>query len=202
MAHPYTLNPGQCGHTFCALCILKWFFSRLHPPCGGWHESVDCPLCRSLLVITPDRTPRLDITFPFVPNRTAAAVLESMIEKLAKSSFQSTVVKREDSEPICWPLGSRGSSECTKKKVKAREEDLTIATSSVAAWKEGGALRAEWLKRNRWVLLRCISPQQGRNSFHRDGRREMNNLLQYWSTLKSQDFVALKEKLGVWNLSQ
>jgi hypothetical protein len=59
MAQPYSLNPGQCGHTFCALCILRHFFSRLHKACGGWHESVDCPMCRSLLVITPDRVPRL-----------------------------------------------------------------------------------------------------------------------------------------------
>ena len=26
LAAPYALNPGHYGHTFCALCILKWFF--------------------------------------------------------------------------------------------------------------------------------------------------------------------------------
>ncbi|KIY53356.1 hypothetical protein FISHEDRAFT_19104, partial [Fistulina hepatica ATCC 64428] len=69
IAHPYSLNAGRCGHSFCAQCLLKWFFSRLHKGCGNWHESVDCPICRQMVVITPDRVPRMDITFPFVPNR-------------------------------------------------------------------------------------------------------------------------------------
>ncbi|KAJ7890495.1 hypothetical protein B0H14DRAFT_1106500 [Mycena olivaceomarginata] len=122
MAQPYSLNPGQCGHTYCALCILRHFFSRLHKACGGWHESVDCPMCRSLLVITPDRVPRLDITFPFVPNRTAAAMCESMIEKLAQSTTGSSlVVKREESEGS-WP-GSEWDMEWGRKKGKSKEEE-------------------------------------------------------------------------------
>ncbi|TFK75012.1 hypothetical protein BDN72DRAFT_832720 [Pluteus cervinus] len=179
MAHPYTLNPGQCGHTFCAVCILKWFFSRLHRACGGWHESVDCPICRSLLVITPDRVPRLDITFPFVPNRTASAVCESLIEKLASSPAQPTVVKRESSEGLCLTSSeSQLSAECTKKKGKSKDEG-DLNSGGVHGWREGGLLRAEWQKKDR------------------EGKREMNYLLQNWSTLDSSDFIAMKQKLGV-----
>lgn len=150
MAHPYTLNPGQCGHTFCAICILKWFFSRLHRACGSWHESVDCPICRSLLVKTPDRVPRPEITFPFVPNRTAATICESLIEKLALSSSESTVVKREASEGA-WGSGSRPDwgTECARKKTKPKVEEEIERNSDVAAWRESGSLRAEWLKKDR-----------------------------------------------------
>ncbi|KAF8659841.1 hypothetical protein AX16_001726 [Volvariella volvacea WC 439] len=176
LAYPYSLNPAQCGHTFCALCILKWFFSRLHRACGSWHESVDCPICRSLLVITPESPPRLDITFPFVPNRTAAAICESLIEKLAQSpSPRSTSVKKEDTETE-WTSGSKVDADCPKKKAS---EEAVDQTSGIAAWREGGNLRAEWLKRDR------------------EGKHEMNNLVQSWSNLKSQDFISLKARLGV-----
>ncbi|KAJ7091362.1 hypothetical protein B0H15DRAFT_230734 [Mycena belliarum] len=179
MAQPYSLNPGQCGHTFCALCILRHFFSRLHKACGGWHESVDCPMCRSLLVITPDRVPRLDITFPFVPNRTAAAMCESMIEKLSQSSAGSAlVVKREESEGN-WP-GSEWDMEWGRKKGKSKEEEeMEEENVDLAGWREGGNLRADWLKKDR------------------EGKKEMLHLLKYWTTMRSQDFVDLKQKFGV-----
>ncbi|KAJ6581538.1 hypothetical protein B0H19DRAFT_510997 [Mycena capillaripes] len=180
MAQPYSLNPGQCGHTFCALCILRHFFSRLHKACGGWHESVDCPMCRSLLVITPDRVPRLDITFPFVPNRTAAALCESMIEKLSQSSASSSlVVKREESESN-WPGSEWGDMEWGRKKGKSKEEEeMEEENADLAGWREGGNLRTEWLKKDR------------------EGKKEMLHLLKYWTTMRSQDFVDLKQKLGV-----
>ncbi|KAF8074974.1 hypothetical protein FPV67DRAFT_1475605 [Lyophyllum atratum] len=175
IAHPYTLNPGQCGHTFCAICILKWFFSRLHSHCGAWHESVDCPICRSLLVITPDRTPRPDTTFPFVPNRTAAAVCESLIEKLRSAPPGALVVKREDSEGAWgWTSG------CSRKKDASKEADEKVdENADVAGWREGGFMRTEWLKKDR------------------DGKKEMNRISKDWSTLTSQDFRNLKQKLGV-----
>ncbi|KAG1770742.1 hypothetical protein EDD22DRAFT_865770, partial [Suillus occidentalis] len=78
MACPYSLNPRLCGHTFCATCILKWFFSRLHRACATWHEPVDCPICRSALFGTPDNVPRPDSSFPFTPNRTADNAIRGM----------------------------------------------------------------------------------------------------------------------------
>jgi hypothetical protein len=125
MACPISLNPGQCGHTFCALCIVKWFFSRLHSACGGWHESVDCPICRSLLVITPDHSPRPDITFPFTPNRTVDTVVRDLVGKLAVvPSFDAAATK-------------------AVKGAKKTEED-----TAMAEWRIGGSTRAEWLRRD------------------------------------------------------
>ncbi|KAG5724908.1 E3 ubiquitin-protein ligase TRIM31 [Termitomyces sp. T112] len=176
LAHPYTLNPGQCGHTFCALCILKWFFSRLHFHCGSWHESVDCPMCRSLLVITPDRTPRSHATFPFVPNRTVAAVCESLIEKLRWAPSSTLVVKREDSEGA-WGLGW---ASCSRKKEASKEADEKVDDNAdISSWREGGFTRTEWLKRDG------------------EGKQEMNRIARDWAKLNCQDFRELKQKLGV-----
>ncbi|KAI6128051.1 hypothetical protein EV401DRAFT_1932568 [Pisolithus croceorrhizus] len=82
MASPYTLRSPSCGHTFCATCILKWFFSRLHRSCGDWHDMVQCPICRCALS-TPDYQPRSEHTFPFIPNRTLDGALQGLMKSLA-----------------------------------------------------------------------------------------------------------------------
>ncbi|KAF8637659.1 hypothetical protein AX17_002727 [Amanita inopinata Kibby_2008] len=176
MAHPFTLNPAKCGHTFCALCILKWFFSRLHRACGGWHEAVDCPICRTHLILTPDRTPRTSLTFPFVPNRIASSILESLIEKLAHPPIAS-IIKKEDTDGS-WvsESGQTCTADCIRAPLKVKEEDGAM---DVVSWREGGCLRAEWLKKDR------------------DGRREMKDLLHRWENLDADDFVELKHKFGV-----
>jgi len=46
-------------------------------------------------------------------------------------------------------------------------------------WREGGYLRGEWLRKDR------------------DGKKEMAQLFKSWPTLRSQDFIELKRKLGV-----
>lgn len=153
LAAPYSLNPANCGHTFCAVCILKWFFSRLHRACGGWHESVDCPICRSLLIITPETSPRLLFTFPFVPNRIAAATIESLVEKIAKPPICSQAkVKREESEGA-WSshLKRERGNTCIRKRERTEEKELESTSESVDinAWGEGGVMRAEWLKKDR-----------------------------------------------------
>ncbi|KAF8159518.1 hypothetical protein B0H34DRAFT_673876 [Crassisporium funariophilum] len=189
LAAPYSLNPGHCGHTFCALCILKWFFSRLHRACGGWHESVDCPICRCPLIITPELAPRLHITFPFVPNRVAAAVIESLVEKLVKPPLCSQArVKKEETEGS-WGSQStkdRGSG-CLRKREQSEEKhpEMTSENLDVTLWGEGGLMRAEWLKKDMGT------------SDTREGKREMTHLLKYWCSMGSQDFIVLKQKLGV-----
>nr|GAT45713.1 RING finger domain-containing protein [Mycena chlorophos] len=189
MAHPYSLNPGSCGHSFCATCILRHFFSRLHKACGGWHESVDCPMCRALLVITPDRIPRLDITFPFVPNRTAAAACESLINQLAASSPVIPVIKREPSETV-WPGETDMDAECHwgrrkgSGKTKEEQQEMELDSepdgeSALAGWREGGHLRLDWIRKER------------------EGKHEMTNLLRCWTTMQPKDFIELKHKYGV-----
>ncbi|KIL69326.1 hypothetical protein M378DRAFT_69950 [Amanita muscaria Koide BX008] len=173
MAHPISLSPGQCGHTFCATCILKWFFSRLHRPCGGWHEPVDCPMCRTHLIVTPERPPRPNITFPFVPNRIASSMLESLVQKLARSAL-TPVIKKEDIDGS-W-VSEACTAECVRFTPKPKEEGIS---TEIILWGEGGSLRAEWLRKDR------------------DGRREINDLLQRWENLESDDFIDLKHKFGV-----
>jgi hypothetical protein len=187
MAHPYTINSIQCGHTFCAICILKWFFTRLHRNCGRWHEAVECPICRSPFVLTPDQVPRPEITFPFLPNRTAAAVCKSLIENLAKSQSDLLDVKR-----------------ALKSKSKAKNVDSTATTKTrnsnnadVTAWREGGYMRAEWLKRDRQVHSRSArSTKSTLSNSHREGKEELNYILKSWATLTSEDFLMLKQKFA------
>lgn len=150
MAYPYSLHPGRCGHTFCAICILRWFFSRLHRACGGWHEAVDCPICRSVLILTPDRVPRSNMTFPFVPNRVAAAVVESLIERLATSSLP--VVKRECSEALRISEFDKQGRKRKKEVAKLEDSDIDLDD-----WKKEGTMRAEWLKRDRCAYNHCLS---------------------------------------------
>ncbi|KIM44658.1 hypothetical protein M413DRAFT_358705 [Hebeloma cylindrosporum] len=184
LAAPYSLNPSQCGHTFCGICILKWFFSRLHRACGAWHESVDCPICRSLLIMVPDPTPRLQITFPFIPNRVTDSAVEGLVEKLAQEPLCSQAkIKREDNEST-WGSQSRKDrgKGCVGKKretLEGEEMEKSSDTMAVDVWREGGDMRAEWLKKDR------------------EGKREMEFLLKHWPTMASQDFVAMKMKLGV-----
>ncbi|KAF5350284.1 hypothetical protein D9758_007800 [Tetrapyrgos nigripes] len=177
LAHPYSLNPGACGHTFCALCILKWFFSRCHSLCGGWHESVDCPLCRSLLVITPEHTPRLDVTFPFVPNRTAATLCESLVGKLLEysRSTRKLTVKREESEGV-WGAGVDCYKKGKSEEVDAMEPE---STGGLSEWQDGGPLRLDWVKRES------------------EGKKEMVYLFENWTEMKPNDFAEMKHRLGV-----
>ena len=188
-ACPYTLTPSQCGHTFCALCILKWFLSRIHQQCGGWHESVDCPICRTLLTLTPP-IPRPEITFPFVPNRALDLYLRETVAKLATagSTSGSGAVERGGQSKVKQELsGSR--------KVQRESAEKLLNLPAEYAWKEGGALRMEWLKRDR--LVYSILTEQGFTSSLRDGRAEMQSVSSKWSNLGPQDFLVLKARLRV-----
>lgn len=181
-ASPYTVTSPDCGHTFCAICILKWFFSRLHPPCGSWHEAVDCPICRTRFVLTPDSPPREPDTFPFVPNRLATTVITAFIEKIGSHPVNTaTHVKKEEEEEVQISGSKRPSGrKCSRKtKEEEMEEEEKPRTSAIDAWKEGGALRTEWLKKQR------------------EGRQEMTRLQDSWRGLRSMDFIEIKRRLGV-----
>ena len=144
MACPYVLHPLRCGHTFDAICILRWFFSKAHQACGGWHEYVACPICRSQLIVTPERIPRHEITFPFVPNRTVDGAVKDLVGKLEGTS---SGLKRE--------LG--GSS--VKGRVKVKKEEGDGSSTALDSWKTGGNARKEWIKRERRAtfIIRALS---------------------------------------------
>jgi len=155
---------------------LKWFFSRLHLACGGWHEPVDCPICRTHLVLTPERPPRPDVTFPFVPNRIASSILESLLQKLARPAI-APVIKKEDIDGSWTSMSVQTcAADCVRITPKPKDD---VGSTDIILWREGGCLRAEWLKKDR------------------DGRRDMNNLLQRWEHIQPDDFIELKHKFGV-----
>ena len=149
LSAPHTLNAPSCGHTFCGLCILKWFFSRLHI-CGAWHESVDCPICRAV-IIPPDRNTRSESSFPFIPNRLATTTISALTDKLsARPVNTAMMVKREESDDILvsGSKRSRGRN-CSRAAPAKTEEGQASQTSDIDGWREGGALRNEWLKKER-----------------------------------------------------
>ncbi|KAH7927315.1 hypothetical protein BV22DRAFT_1007244 [Leucogyrophana mollusca] len=120
MACPYSLNPRLCGHTFCATCILKWFFSRVHRACANWHEAVDCPMCRSQLCCTPDRIPRPEFTFPFTPNRTVDSVIRSLINVLSTKADSSN--RSLTNTFIEWAEDGHAMIEWEKRDADGRDE--------------------------------------------------------------------------------
>jgi hypothetical protein len=125
MACPYALIPRNCGHTFCATCVLKWLFSRLHKGCGGWHEAVDCPLCRSALPHTPERTPRSTSCFPFTPNRTADIAIQGLINTISHElASASTLASNLLSD---WNEDGHSKQEWSKRERAGRIEMTSIA---------------------------------------------------------------------------
>jgi len=129
IAHPVTVPHPNCGHTFCALCMVKHFFSRFHRTCGGWHEHVECPMCRSILIYTPNQVPRSLLTFPFAKNRMVDAAVTAMIDQLT-TQIESVGI-----------LNPCEDMEQTKGGIKIDCE------SPLAVWRMGGSSRIEWLER-------------------------------------------------------
>ncbi|CDO73353.1 hypothetical protein BN946_scf185008.g116 [Trametes cinnabarina] len=169
MACPYSLNPGRCGHSFCALCILKWCFAAVHRGCGYWHDPLECPLCRAELFYTSDVTPRSPFSFPFVPNRLADGEIQALIEVVRS-------VKPEPTTGVCMLSGVGGSEH------KPGAKNTSPDTDRLLAWHDHGMLYEDWIARD--------------SSFRR-GRAEMTLLVNEWSTLDADDFIAFKDRLAV-----
>ncbi|KAI8985742.1 hypothetical protein BD414DRAFT_63823 [Trametes punicea] len=131
MACPYSLNPGRCGHSFCALCILKWCFAAVHRGCGYWHDSLECPLCRAELPYTPDMTPRHMFTFPFTPNRLADAAIKALIETVKSA-------KPEAGTGVCT-----GGNE-----PKAGATVAQCDAHRLLAWRDNGMSYDDWSMRD------------------------------------------------------
>ncbi|KAI0765672.1 hypothetical protein BD413DRAFT_574652 [Trametes elegans] len=168
MACPYTLTPGTCGHSFCALCILKWCFTLVHRQCGYWHDSLECPLCRTELPYTPDRTPRSAFTFPFTPNRLADAAIKALLENLKSLQPSAGSAPRRT-----------GSSSRTRSRGQVAGPSASAHTDGVSLWREGGASLTEWQDREK------------------QGRIEMSRLANEWRTLQGDEFIAFMDRLGI-----
>ncbi|KAI9060921.1 hypothetical protein FKP32DRAFT_995665 [Trametes sanguinea] len=147
MACPYTLNSARCGHSFCALCILKWCFAAVHRGCGYWHDSLECPLCRAELFYTPDITPRSIFTFPFVPNRLADSAIQALLETVKS-------VKPETGLGVCMLAGAGGSES------KAGAMNASCNPDRLLEWRDNGMLYQDWVardKRGRMEMTLLIS---------------------------------------------
>ena len=146
-AHPFLLSTAKCGHTFCGICILKWFFSQLHDCCGSWHESVACPLCRSFLIHTPERIPRHTITIPFTLNRIAENSLNAMIGRL--STLATELYPRHQGRHS-KRRGLRKVENEDDDKVKVEEMLLgELNENGVEGWADNGRSKKEWLSREK-----------------------------------------------------
>ena len=125
-----TIPHPNCGHTFCAICMLKHFFSRFHRTCGAWHEHVECPMCRSILIYTPNQLPRSLLTFPFAKNRMTDAAVLAMIEQLT-NQIEGAILSCE-------------GIELTKGGIKTDGPSLAV-------WRVGASSRMEWFERREYV---------------------------------------------------
>ena len=201
-AHPVTVPHPNCGHTFCAICMVKHFFSRFHRTCGGWHEHVECPMCRSILIYTPNQLPRSLLTFPFAKNRMTDAAVVAMIDQLT-AQIEGTGIPNPCEDVDQTKGGFRFD----------RESPLSV-------WRTGGSSRMEWLERREYVsqlstFLPSFTHPLHRGVFRR-GRRmyicttiqslvcadffspeEVDYLSRNWSTITSHEFIRMKDRLGV-----
>ncbi|KAI0091625.1 hypothetical protein BDY19DRAFT_991313 [Irpex rosettiformis] len=101
LASPYVINSPQCGHSYCALCLLKWFFTHLHTDCGTWHDNLQCPLCRTPLPETSEiaqTLPRKTATCPFTPDRHADKVIATLVQSLSETLNPRGTSKEDLSE--------------------------------------------------------------------------------------------------------
>ncbi|KAH8832687.1 hypothetical protein DL96DRAFT_1583014 [Flagelloscypha sp. PMI_526] len=166
IAHPVSVT-SSCGHVFCTICILRWLFSLVHEVCGGWHTNVGCPICRETLSLPPYDPPRSLFTLPIVFNRTAARILDEVIEKLEVNAMAVLDTKdscvtqlRNDSCSIV----STSTSHFTKELVK---------------WSKSGSSHKDWTQR-------CL-----------EGKTELDDLIENWKDMAWTDFQAMKRKLEV-----
>ena len=197
-----TVPHPNCGHTFCAICMVKHFFSRFHRTCGGWHEHVECPMCRSILIYTPNQLPRSLLTFPFAKNRMTDAAVVAMVDQLT--------TQIED-------IGTPNPCENVDQTKGGTKIDCA---SLLAVWRTGGSSRMEWLERREYVFqlsvfLPCFTPHRLYRGVFRRGRRtymrttihslvcadifaeEVDYLSRNWSTITSHEFIKTKDRLGV-----
>ncbi|KAI0038350.1 hypothetical protein FA95DRAFT_1613454 [Auriscalpium vulgare] len=175
IACPYSLVAYNCGHAFCALCIIKWFFSRLHE-CGDWHEPVECPLCRAPAVKPPAR--------PFVHGRAFDRVVADAVDALRDIAAATADALQAAADALHPPAPAPPAS---KKRKRGRRSapapppapPAAPLPAPLAEWAHGGARRVDWATRTRL------------------GREAMDDALARWPTLDAPGFLLIKAALAV-----
>ena len=153
-ACPYVLRADRCGHSFCAVCILKWYFTQLHRDCGSWHDPLQCPLCRTELPDVPADPPRPGFTCPFAPNRLADEAITAALQAL-----QSILTPAEDMTDIDTSDSMSGKGKATAKKNSITLTPLLQDDEQSLGWRKNGPLWTEWQNRDRYVraLVSCTT---------------------------------------------
>ncbi|EPT01140.1 hypothetical protein FOMPIDRAFT_1023444 [Fomitopsis schrenkii] len=167
MACPYSLSPAQCGHTYCAVCILKWYFTNLCEACGDWCNHLDCPLCRTVLPrpVEPNERPRQMYALPFTPARAADERVTQLVDSLSGPVPES---------PTKASSSKRGKGKGKKKQVASTGGSDAEPSTPSTGWEYGGTLREEW---------------QARSS---RGRTEMRHLITQWPQMTAAQLRAFK----------
>ena len=190
-AYPYSLSPAGCGHTYCAICILKWYFSNMCNDCVGWCYPLDCPLCRAVLPGSerPDERPRPMFALPFTPARAADERITNLIDSL------------------CGPVPESPSKASSSKrsKGKGKKKQASSDAGPSTGWEYGGALRAEWQERDRCVANYCLVRRSCGYALQcllsslstpgSRGRTEMRNLVNNWSQMSRAALIELKTRM-------
>ena len=72
-----------CGHSFCAGCIIPWYFMQAHECCQRWHTQPFCPNCRSICPhdLGGDGI-HLTNPCPFVPNTIADQAVDHLLARI------------------------------------------------------------------------------------------------------------------------
>jgi hypothetical protein len=120
----------------------------MHQACGGWHDQVDCPICRCYFTPLPAALARESWPFPFTPNRALDSYLKEMIGKLASEGPASGSMAPKKGALDKHKQELSGGKNMKRESV---EKSLSSPTEGAFAWKEGGTMRSEWLKRDRSV---------------------------------------------------
>ncbi|EPS99354.1 hypothetical protein FOMPIDRAFT_1050641 [Fomitopsis schrenkii] len=170
MACPYSLSPAQCGHTYCAVCILAWYLSKLCNTCGDWCDHLDCPMCRTLLPcsIELDEQPRQMYTLPFTPARAADERITQLVDILCGPEPES---------PSKASSSKRGKGKGKEKQAASTGDSHTGPSPPSTGWEYGGTLREEW---------------QARSS---RGRTEMRDLIALWPKITTVQLKALRDRV-------
>lgn len=144
-ACPYSIPLASCGHSFCAICALRWFFYYLEGDGTViYHKSLDCPVCGGPLAeFTILEEWRERSTFPFIPNRLADDALDSHFLLFDKA------LKSDSDEQEAAERGNGGEGQ-----EDAGLPDLAgLDMKEILLWKKGGEDRLRWEERARSTAL-------------------------------------------------
>lgn len=187
-ACPYSLPVASCGHSFCAICCLRWFFHYLEvDKTVVYHRSVDCPVCEGPLAdfsILDEWRERS--TFPFIPNGLAVDAIDSHF-LLFDSALKSGSSGPEGTES--------GSGEERRQEDTDLRDLVGLDLKQTNNWKRGGEERLRWEERARFVA-RFSRTRRMLILCYRLGKEKMSMLEKMWALSPPEAFSQFKADLG------